>query len=99
MDLLHLQGPDASNVPSEILELIDRTFLFKIEVANSSNSIYEPSYRVKKISSDADLITQFVTNFPHPRYLLFFNSVYLTHSPLQCIKLFGYVVLGWIRTI
>ncbi|XP_057451916.1 replication protein A 70 kDa DNA-binding subunit A-like [Lotus japonicus] len=59
VDASNKAGPDASNVPSEILELIDRTFLFKIEVANSSNSIYEPSYRVKKISSDVDLITQF----------------------------------------
>lgn len=62
--MFHFQGPDASNVPAEILELIDRTFLFKIEVSNSSSSIYEPSYRVKKICSDTDIISQFVTNFP-----------------------------------
>ncbi|KAL6538112.1 hypothetical protein OROGR_012100 [Orobanche gracilis] len=46
-------------VPPEVLALIDKTFLFKIEVNNSSNSKFEPSYRVKKVCSDEDVITQF----------------------------------------
>ncbi|KAL6521484.1 hypothetical protein OROGR_018053 [Orobanche gracilis] len=53
-------------VPPEVLALIDKTFLFKIEVNNSSNSKFEPSYRVKKVCSDEDVITQFKSTLTLP---------------------------------
>ncbi|KAL6529600.1 hypothetical protein OROGR_015223 [Orobanche gracilis] len=49
-------------VPPEVLALIDKTFLFK----NSSNSKFEPSYRVKKVCSDEDVITQFKSTLTLP---------------------------------
>ncbi|KAL6507514.1 hypothetical protein OROGR_023709 [Orobanche gracilis] len=52
--------------PPEVLALIDKTFLFKIEVNNSSNSKFEPSYRVKKVCSDEDVITQFKSTLTLP---------------------------------
>ncbi|KAL6555053.1 hypothetical protein OROGR_006311 [Orobanche gracilis] len=64
VDASNKAGPDSPNVPFDILELIDRTFLFKIEVSNSGKSMYEPSYRIKKITSDPEIISQFVANFP-----------------------------------
>ncbi|KAL6559747.1 hypothetical protein OROGR_004864 [Orobanche gracilis] len=53
-------------VPPEVLALIDKTFLFKIEVNKSSNSKFEPSYRVKKVCSDEDVITQFKSTLTLP---------------------------------
>ncbi|KAL6526977.1 hypothetical protein OROGR_016067 [Orobanche gracilis] len=54
------------HVPPEVLALIDKTFLFKIEVNNSSNSKFEPSYRVKKVCSDEYVITQFKSTLALP---------------------------------
>ncbi|KAL6516286.1 hypothetical protein OROGR_019591 [Orobanche gracilis] len=48
-----------STTPIELLNLVKKTFLFRIEVNNTSNSKFEPSYRVKKICADRDLIYQF----------------------------------------
>ncbi|KAL6498958.1 hypothetical protein OROGR_028136 [Orobanche gracilis] len=64
VDASNKAGPDSPNIPFDILELVDRTFLFKIEVSNSWKSMYEPSYRIKKITSDPEIISQFVANFP-----------------------------------
>ncbi|KAL6534867.1 hypothetical protein OROGR_013542 [Orobanche gracilis] len=60
------EDPTEYPVPPEVLALIDKTFLFKIEVNNSSNSKFEPSYRVKKICSDEDVITQFKSTLALP---------------------------------
>lgn len=43
-------------VPPEILDLIDKTFLFEIEVDNDSNSRFKSSYKVLK---DPNIIAQF----------------------------------------
>lgn len=56
--------------------MIDKTFLFKIEVNNSSNSKFEPSYRVKKICSDEDVIAQFKSTLVLPNG----NNLYLIES-------------------
>nr|AFK33612.1 unknown [Lotus japonicus] len=58
------KDPTDFEVPADVLELIDQTFLFKIEVNNSSNSIFKPSYRVKKICSDSDFMCQFQASLP-----------------------------------
>ncbi|KAL6562418.1 hypothetical protein OROGR_003425 [Orobanche gracilis] len=60
------KDPTEYPVPPEVLALIDKTFLFKIEVNNSSNSKFEPSYRVKKVCSDEDVITQFKSTLALP---------------------------------
>ncbi|XP_057428641.1 uncharacterized protein LOC130722065 [Lotus japonicus] len=48
-----------STTPAELLKLLEKTFLFTIEVSNTSSSRFEPAYRVKKICADPDLIAQF----------------------------------------
>ncbi|KAL6494610.1 hypothetical protein OROGR_031410 [Orobanche gracilis] len=53
------KNPVGSTTPIELLNLVKKTFLFRIEVNNTSNSKFEPSYRVKKICADPDLINQF----------------------------------------
>ncbi|XP_057458135.1 uncharacterized protein LOC130748897 [Lotus japonicus] len=58
-DLLETTGSDPLTISTEILNLIDRTFLFKIEVANSFHSKFEKSYRVKKLCADQKIINQF----------------------------------------
>ncbi|XP_057443699.1 uncharacterized protein LOC130735825 isoform X2 [Lotus japonicus] len=68
------KDPNDPQVPLEILSLIDKTFLFKIEVDNSSNTWFEPSYRVKRICADPDVISQFKILNPQidgsPLYLM-----------------------------
>ncbi|KAL6553703.1 hypothetical protein OROGR_007545 [Orobanche gracilis] len=63
---LRARDPTEYPVPPEVLALIDKTFLFKIEVNNSSNSKFEPSYRVKKVCSGEDVITQFKSTLALP---------------------------------
>lgn len=46
-------------VPSDILSLADKQYLFKIEVNNNASSNFEPSYRVKKICWDPVIISKF----------------------------------------
>ncbi|KAL6541697.1 hypothetical protein OROGR_011183 [Orobanche gracilis] len=60
------KDPTEYPVPPKVLALIDKTFLFKIEVNNSSNSKFKPSYRVKKVCSDEDVITQFKSTLALP---------------------------------
>ncbi|XP_057434429.1 uncharacterized protein LOC130727339 [Lotus japonicus] len=55
-----------STTPAELLKLLEKTFLFTIEVSNTSSSRFEPSYRVKKICADPDLIAQFKETLPPP---------------------------------
>ncbi|XP_057425812.1 uncharacterized protein LOC130719194 [Lotus japonicus] len=55
-----------STTPAELLKLLEKTFLFTIEVSNTSSSRFEPSYRVKKICADPDLIAQFKEALPPP---------------------------------
>ncbi|XP_057432068.1 uncharacterized protein LOC130724806 [Lotus japonicus] len=57
-DLLETTGSDPLTISMEILNLIDRTFLFKIEVANSFHSKFEKSYHVKKLCVDKKIINQ-----------------------------------------
>ncbi|XP_057438385.1 replication protein A 70 kDa DNA-binding subunit C-like [Lotus japonicus] len=55
-----------STTPAELLKLLEKTILFTIEVSNTSSSRFEPSYRVKKICADPDLIAQFKEALPPP---------------------------------
>ncbi|KAL6521833.1 hypothetical protein OROGR_018402 [Orobanche gracilis] len=54
-----VEGNDEGTLPAEIISLFDKTFLFKIEVNNSPTSKFEPSFRVKRICTDNDVINQF----------------------------------------
>ncbi|XP_057439027.1 uncharacterized protein LOC130730901 [Lotus japonicus] len=68
------KDPNDYQVSSEILNSIEKTFLFKVDVDNSSNTWFEPSYKVKRICSDREVISQFKIANPQlegsPPYML-----------------------------
>ncbi|XP_052114500.1 uncharacterized protein LOC127745603 [Arachis duranensis] len=58
LDPLLLKG-DLSDTPTLLLNLIDKIFLFIVEVQISDNPHFSPSYKVKKITDNVDLINKF----------------------------------------
>ncbi|XP_057451969.1 uncharacterized protein LOC130743756 [Lotus japonicus] len=58
------KNPGDSMLPPEIMTLIDWTFLFKIEVDNRANSRFQPSYRMKKICVDHEIISNLLAANP-----------------------------------
>ncbi|RYR65687.1 hypothetical protein Ahy_A03g011616 [Arachis hypogaea] len=63
LDPLLLKG-DLSNTPTLLLNLIDKTFLFIVEVQISDNPHFSPSYKVKKMTDNMDLINKFKKAHP-----------------------------------
>ncbi|RYR05881.1 hypothetical protein Ahy_B06g085704 [Arachis hypogaea] len=55
---------DLSDTPILLLNLIDKTFLFIIEVQISDNPHFSPSYKVKKMIDNVDLINKFKEAHP-----------------------------------
>ncbi|RYQ81513.1 hypothetical protein Ahy_Scaffold1g107422 [Arachis hypogaea] len=55
---------DLSDTPTLLLNLIDKTFLFIIEVQISDNPHFSPSYKVKKMTDNVDLINKFKEAHP-----------------------------------
>ncbi|XP_052111689.1 uncharacterized protein LOC107471412 [Arachis duranensis] len=55
---------DLSDTPTLLLNLIDKTFLFIIEVQISDNPHFSPSYKVKKMIDNVDLINKFKEAHP-----------------------------------
>ncbi|XP_057420810.1 replication protein A 70 kDa DNA-binding subunit C-like [Lotus japonicus] len=45
--------------PAQLLELVDKTFLFKVEIKKEKNSKYEACYRVNRLTDDASIIKKF----------------------------------------
>ena len=54
-----LQKGNLSDTPTLLLNLIDKTFLFIVEVQISDNLHFSPSYKVKKMTDNVDLINKF----------------------------------------
>ncbi|RYR71874.1 hypothetical protein Ahy_A02g006082 [Arachis hypogaea] len=50
---------DLSDTPTLLLNLIDKIFLFIVEVQISDNPHFSPSYKVKKMTDNMDLINKF----------------------------------------
>ena len=46
----------ASLVPTELMEIVGKTFLFKFETSVYTNVKYEPSFMVKRVCSDPRII-------------------------------------------
>ena len=59
-----LQKGDLSDTPTLLLNLIDKTFLFIVEVQISDNPHFSPSYKVKKMTDNVDLINKFKEAHP-----------------------------------
>ncbi|RYR60834.1 hypothetical protein Ahy_A04g017895 [Arachis hypogaea] len=53
-----------SDTPTLLLNLIDKTFLFIVEVQISDNLHFSPSYKVKKMTDNVDLINKFKETHP-----------------------------------
>jgi hypothetical protein len=53
-----LQGPDPQVLPKEITNLECRTYLFKIASDLAIGTNFEPSYKVKTVTDDHNLIEQ-----------------------------------------
>ncbi|RYR33895.1 hypothetical protein Ahy_A10g048565 isoform B [Arachis hypogaea] len=63
LDPLLLKG-DLSDTPILLLNLIDKIFLFIVEVQISDISYFSPSYKVKKMTNNVDLINKFKEAHP-----------------------------------
>ncbi|RYR74738.1 hypothetical protein Ahy_A02g009460 [Arachis hypogaea] len=63
LDPLLLKG-DLSDTPTLLLNLIDKIFLFIIEVQIYDISYFSPSYKVKKMTNNVDLINKFKETHP-----------------------------------
>ncbi|RYR31512.1 hypothetical protein Ahy_B01g056313 [Arachis hypogaea] len=63
LDPLLLKG-DLSDTPTLLLNLIDKTFLFIVEVQISDNPHFSPSYKVKKMTDNVELINKFKEAHP-----------------------------------
>ncbi|RYR56628.1 hypothetical protein Ahy_A05g022316 [Arachis hypogaea] len=63
LDPLLLKG-DLSDTPTFLLNLIDKIFLFIVEVQISDISYFSPSYKVKKMTNNVDLINKFKEAHP-----------------------------------
>ncbi|RYR58752.1 hypothetical protein Ahy_A05g024632 [Arachis hypogaea] len=55
---------DLSDTPTFLLNLIDKTFLFIVEAQISDNPHFSPSYKVKKMTDNVDLINKFKETHP-----------------------------------
>lgn len=40
--------------------MVDKTFLFRVEVSNVVGSRFEPSYGVKRLTNDPDIMNKFI---------------------------------------
>ncbi|RYR53802.1 hypothetical protein Ahy_A06g029054 [Arachis hypogaea] len=63
LDPFLLKG-DLSDTPTLFLNLIDKTFLFIVEVQISDDPHFSPSYKVKKMTDNVDLINKFKDAHP-----------------------------------
>ncbi|RHN78646.1 putative nucleic acid-binding protein [Medicago truncatula] len=56
-------GTDASEVPKDILAMVEKSYLFKVETNLGSSTMYEKSYRVKRVTADPVLVEKFQTKY------------------------------------
>ncbi|RYR78399.1 hypothetical protein Ahy_A01g003189 [Arachis hypogaea] len=69
LDSLLLKG-DLSDIPTLLLNLIDKAFLFIVEVQIYDNLHFSPSYKVKKMTDNVDLINKFKKDVDYTSGLL-----------------------------
>ncbi|RYR15671.1 hypothetical protein Ahy_B04g072574 [Arachis hypogaea] len=83
LDPLLLKG-DLSETPTLLLNLIEKTFLFIVEVQISDNLHFSPSYKVKNITDNVDLINKFKK--AHSIQIVHIVITMLT-TPVVCFQL------------
>jgi hypothetical protein len=52
-----------SEAPKDILAMVGKCYLFKVETNLSSSTMYEKSYRVKRVTADPVLLDKFQTKY------------------------------------
>lgn len=57
----HEKNSAQGSFPKEILDLVDRTFLFKVEYKDVVSSKFEQSFRVKKLCNDTTIMNKFIS--------------------------------------
>ncbi|WJX26652.1 hypothetical protein P8452_15548 [Trifolium repens] len=60
-EMIHSVGLDenSSRIPKSILDLVDKTYLFKVETNISEETRYEKSYRVNRMTANAEVVAMF----------------------------------------
>ncbi|RYR09635.1 hypothetical protein Ahy_B05g078017 [Arachis hypogaea] len=85
LDPLLLKG-NLSDTPTLLLNLIDKTFLFIVEVQISDNPHFSPSYKVKKMTDNVDLINKFKKAYPIQIDVDYTSDLLLTSKASSIIK-------------
>ncbi|KAK2362760.1 replication protein A 70 kDa DNA-binding subunit E [Trifolium repens] len=57
-EMIH-SDENSSRIPKPILDLVDKTYLFKVETNISEETRYEKSYRVNRITANAEVVAMF----------------------------------------
>ncbi|RYR33547.1 hypothetical protein Ahy_A10g048157 [Arachis hypogaea] len=77
---------DLSDTPTLLLNLIDKTFLFIVEVQISDNPYFSSSYKVKKMTDNVDLINKFKEAHHIQIYIDYTGSLLPTSKTSSIIK-------------
>ncbi|GAU51186.1 hypothetical protein TSUD_412120 [Trifolium subterraneum] len=62
-DMIDSMGPKSNGPPKELIDMVDKTFLFKVDTNVKEETRYEKSYRVKKMTDDVDVIAKFKAKY------------------------------------
>ena len=57
------RNSEDSAIPKDILDLVDKTFIFKLEIKIDRNAKYDRSYRVKKLCTNDAIVERFKEKF------------------------------------
>jgi len=52
-----------SGFPKDILDMVEKSYLFKVETNLSSSTMYKKSYQVKRVTTDTVLVEKFRTKY------------------------------------
>ena len=56
----YLQDGDVQGSPMEMLSILDKKYLFKVDIKRApSSSVYDQSFRVKRVCMDPNVIDMF----------------------------------------
>ncbi|WJX14117.1 hypothetical protein P8452_04421 [Trifolium repens] len=62
-DMIDSMGPNCDGPPKELLDMMEKTYLFKVETNVKEETRFEKSYRVKRLTDNADLIARFKSKY------------------------------------
>lgn len=62
--IIFLQTVAGITCPEEIMNLLDRKFLFKVDIKKDTDGYFEPSYTVKRATDDIKILAKFIVAAP-----------------------------------